>query len=108
MERLNKTLSRLVFTSLGRPISDATLAPLDIARAMLAAVVGHASLFFQGGILHRDILPTNIVARTLSIPIPTEERRREEEAKEGAGMGEGIKTREDVVGRSEGFIQGSD
>ena len=89
MERLNKTLSRLVFTSLGRPISDATLAPPDVSPVVLAAVVGHASLFFQRGILHRDILPNNIVASTLSIPIPTEERTREEETKEGARIGEG-------------------
>lgn len=45
----NRILSTQVYTSLGGPISETSLGPLDVAQAMLAAVVGHASLFFPGG-----------------------------------------------------------
>ncbi|KAF8451443.1 hypothetical protein BGX38DRAFT_1045655, partial [Terfezia claveryi] len=38
----------------------------EIARSLLAGVIAHASLFFQGGILHRDVSINNIIA----IPSP--------------------------------------
>ncbi|KAF8447110.1 hypothetical protein BGX38DRAFT_1046301, partial [Terfezia claveryi] len=33
----------------------------QVAEGLLAGLIGHASLFFQGGILHRDISPNNII-----------------------------------------------
>jgi len=58
----NNTYNRLVFGGLGTPILDEKLSPLAVARALLAAVIGHASLFFDGQILHRDVTPGNIIS----------------------------------------------
>ena len=60
----NRSFTRLVLGTIGRPISDSSLSPLDIARSLLAGVIAHASLFFQGGILHRDVSINNIIAIT--------------------------------------------
>lgn len=58
----NRHYTRLVLGVLGRPVSDPSLTPLEVARALLAAVVIHADLFFTGGILHRDLSPNNIIS----------------------------------------------
>ncbi|KAF8415971.1 hypothetical protein EV426DRAFT_513669, partial [Tirmania nivea] len=62
----NRSFTRLVLGTIGKPISDYSLSALDIARSLLAGVISHASLFFQGGILHRDVSINNIIA----IPSP--------------------------------------
>ena len=62
MNSNNNIYNRLVFGNPGTPISDETLSPLAIARALLAAVIGHASLFFDGQILHSDVTPGNIIS----------------------------------------------
>lgn len=61
MQRQNRVLSRLVLSPTGRPLLDLRLSPLQVAEGLLAGLVGHASLFFQGGILHRDISPSNMI-----------------------------------------------
>jgi len=61
METHNKHLTRLILTPVGRPISDSCLTPVQIARALLTGLIGHASLFFDAGILHRDLSPQNII-----------------------------------------------
>jgi len=65
----NRTFTRLVLGTIGKPISDTSLSPLEIARSLLASVIAHASLFFQGGILHRDVSINNIIA--ISSPLAT-------------------------------------
>ncbi|KAF8421372.1 hypothetical protein EV426DRAFT_608920 [Tirmania nivea] len=68
MQRQNRVLSRLVISPTGRPLRDETLSPLQVAEGLLAGLIGHASLFFQGGILHRDISPNNIIVIDDSLP----------------------------------------
>ncbi|KAF8418143.1 hypothetical protein EV426DRAFT_619966 [Tirmania nivea] len=65
----NRLLTRLVLGTIGKPISDSSLSPLEIARSLLAGVIAHASLFFQGGILHRDVSVNNIMA--IASPLAT-------------------------------------
>ena len=60
----NRSFTRLVLGTIGKPISDPSLSPLQVARSLLAGVIAHASLFFQGGILHRDVSINNIIAIT--------------------------------------------
>ena len=55
LNRHNRIFTRLVFGTTGISILDPGLSPLDIGRAFVAAFIGHASLFFDGNILHRDI-----------------------------------------------------
>ncbi|KAF8422175.1 hypothetical protein EV426DRAFT_513499, partial [Tirmania nivea] len=64
----NRVLSRLVLSPTGRPLLDSRLSPLQVAEGLLAGLIGHASLFFQGGILHRDISPNNIIVIDDSLP----------------------------------------
>ncbi|RPB23922.1 hypothetical protein L211DRAFT_838378 [Terfezia boudieri ATCC MYA-4762] len=68
MQRQNRVLSRLVLSPTGRPLLDSSLSPLQVAEGLLAGLIGHASLFFQGGILHRDISPNNIIVIDDSLP----------------------------------------
>ncbi|RPB18865.1 hypothetical protein L211DRAFT_843186 [Terfezia boudieri ATCC MYA-4762] len=65
----DRMLTVMVLAPIGTPISKPTLTPLEIAQALLAGLIGHASLFFQAGILHRDLSPNNIIA--LKQPIRT-------------------------------------
>ncbi|KAF8439605.1 hypothetical protein BGX38DRAFT_868434 [Terfezia claveryi] len=60
----NRSFTRLVLGTVGKQISDSSLSPLDIAHSLLAGVIAHASLFFQGGIFHRDVSINNIIAIT--------------------------------------------
>jgi len=52
MPRLNSSMG---FNLYGKTMSDPTLAPLEVARALLAGVVIHADLFFTGSILYWDL-----------------------------------------------------
>ncbi|KAF8439606.1 hypothetical protein BGX38DRAFT_1332251 [Terfezia claveryi] len=65
----DRMLTVMVLAPIGTPISKPTLTPVEIAQALLAGLFGHASLFFQAGILHRDLSPNNIIA--LKQPIRT-------------------------------------
>ncbi|KAF8416571.1 hypothetical protein EV426DRAFT_704409 [Tirmania nivea] len=67
----NRVFSRLILGQTGIPIDSPMLSPLAIARALLAAAIGHASLFFQGNILHRDLSPYNILASSSVTPLST-------------------------------------
>ncbi|KAF8422232.1 hypothetical protein EV426DRAFT_606639 [Tirmania nivea] len=67
----NRVFSRLILGQTGIPIDSSVLSPLAIARALLAAAIGHASLFFQGNILHRDLSPYNILASPSATPLST-------------------------------------
>ncbi|KAF8422257.1 hypothetical protein EV426DRAFT_176258 [Tirmania nivea] len=58
----NRHYGQLVLGMFGKTICDPTLTPLEVARALLAAVVIHAELFFTGRILHRDLSINNIIA----------------------------------------------
>ncbi|RPB19793.1 hypothetical protein L211DRAFT_842330 [Terfezia boudieri ATCC MYA-4762] len=58
----NRILSRLIFSTTGTPIDHPSLTPLCIARALYSGLIAHASLLFEGGILHRDISTNNILA----------------------------------------------
>lgn len=68
----DRVFSRLVLNQVGLSINTPSLSPLAIARSLLAAVIGHASLFFTGQILHRDLSPYNILAfpNGVSNPLP--------------------------------------
>ncbi|KAF8416027.1 hypothetical protein EV426DRAFT_628212 [Tirmania nivea] len=57
----NRHLTRLVLTPPGSAISDKNLSPSQVAKGLFAGLVGHASLYFDGGILHRDLSPQNII-----------------------------------------------
>ncbi|RPB23677.1 hypothetical protein L211DRAFT_868539 [Terfezia boudieri ATCC MYA-4762] len=57
----NRHLTRLILTPYGRAISDENLSPSQVAKGLFAGLVGHASLYFDGGILHRDLSPQNII-----------------------------------------------
>ena len=65
----NRSLTRLVLGTIGKPISDPSLSPLEIGRSLLAGLIVHASLFFQAGILHRDVSVNNIIS--VSSPLAT-------------------------------------
>lgn len=58
----NRVFSRLVLNQVGVSIDTEGLGPQSVARALLAAAMGHASLFFRANILHRDVSPYNILA----------------------------------------------
>ncbi|KAF8430901.1 hypothetical protein BGX38DRAFT_1104167, partial [Terfezia claveryi] len=58
----NRILSRLIFSTTGTTIDHPSLTPLCIARALYTGLIAHASLLFEGGILHRDISTNNILA----------------------------------------------
>ncbi|KAF8422226.1 hypothetical protein EV426DRAFT_643421 [Tirmania nivea] len=58
----NRHYTQLVLGTFGKTIFDPTLTPLEVARALLAAVVIHAELFFTGRILHRDLSINNIIS----------------------------------------------
>lgn len=66
----NRVFTRLVLKHIGVSLDTSDLTPLAIARALLAAAIGHASLFFQGDILHRDLSPYNILASDIPSPTP--------------------------------------
>ncbi|KAF8417572.1 hypothetical protein EV426DRAFT_622543 [Tirmania nivea] len=72
MNQQNRIFSRLVLSPSSRPLSDPGLTPIQVARGFLAGLVGHASLFFQANLLHRDISPNNIIvtSTTMSPPSP--------------------------------------
>ncbi|RPB19035.1 hypothetical protein L211DRAFT_871492 [Terfezia boudieri ATCC MYA-4762] len=57
----NRHLTRIILTPAGRAISGENLSPLQVAQGLFAGLVGHASLYFDGGILHRDVSPHNII-----------------------------------------------
>ncbi|RPB19246.1 hypothetical protein L211DRAFT_871379 [Terfezia boudieri ATCC MYA-4762] len=57
----NRHLTRIILTPAGRAISGENLSPLQVAQGLFAGLVGHASLYFDGGILHRDVSPYNII-----------------------------------------------
>ncbi|RPB23564.1 hypothetical protein L211DRAFT_231908 [Terfezia boudieri ATCC MYA-4762] len=60
-ESHNRHLTRLILTPTGRAISDINLSPSQVAKGLFAGLVGHASLYFDGGVLHRDLSPQNII-----------------------------------------------
>lgn len=64
----NRVYTRIVMTTIGTPISSLT-EPLHIAQALLGGLIGHASLFFTGRILHRDISSNNILYSRKPLPI---------------------------------------
>ncbi|KAF8426078.1 hypothetical protein EV426DRAFT_594965 [Tirmania nivea] len=57
----NRKLTRLILAPAGRAISNRHLTPTQVARALLAGLIGHGSLFFDAGILHRDLSPQNVI-----------------------------------------------
>ncbi|KAF8446915.1 hypothetical protein BGX38DRAFT_1330608 [Terfezia claveryi] len=57
----NRHLTRTILTPIGRAIGGENLSPLQVAQGLFAGLVGHASLYFDGGILHRDVSPYNII-----------------------------------------------
>ncbi|KAF8422941.1 hypothetical protein EV426DRAFT_604459 [Tirmania nivea] len=57
----NCHLTRLILTPAGRAISDENLSPSQVAKGLFAGLVGHASLYFDAGVLHRDLSPQNII-----------------------------------------------
>lgn len=76
MAKNNRVFTRQVFSQVGVPLDSPKLSPLSIARALLAGLIGHASLFFTGKILHRDISPYNILALETPTPLPAKASRR--------------------------------
>lgn len=58
----NRILTRLILGNPGSSLAEETLSPLSIARALFAALIGQASLFFNAQILHRDISTCNIIS----------------------------------------------
>ncbi|KAF8460990.1 hypothetical protein BDZ91DRAFT_383321 [Kalaharituber pfeilii] len=60
MAKYNRVYTRLILHPQGSPLHDITSAH-ELAHGLLAGFIGHASLYFQGQILHRDISPSNIV-----------------------------------------------
>ena len=73
--RYDRTYTRLVLGTVGVPLTSAELSPLQVAQGLLGGLMGHASLFFDARILHRDISPSNILycPDALDIPSPRPE-----------------------------------
>ncbi|KAF8416568.1 hypothetical protein EV426DRAFT_626246 [Tirmania nivea] len=65
----NRIYTRLILAHAGTPISSHKLSALSIARSLLAAAIGHASLYFDAQILHRDLSPNNIISYSHPIQI---------------------------------------
>lgn len=70
MDELNRIYTLIVTTPVGIPITACTSAT-QIGHALLGALIGHASLCFQGGILHRDISNSNIMYTAAPFPMST-------------------------------------
>lgn len=66
---LNRVYTQIITTPVGIPIEKCTTA-VEVAEALLGALVGHASLFFQGNILHRDVSISNIMYTGATTPFP--------------------------------------
>jgi len=60
--RPNRQYTQLVLSTFGKIISDPTLTPLQVGRALLTAVMIHGDLFFTGRILHQCLSINNIIA----------------------------------------------
>lgn len=68
MSLTNRVYTRIIMSTIGTPIEHLT-APLPVAQALLGALIGHASLFFTGRILHRDVSASNILYTPIPLPI---------------------------------------
>lgn len=66
----NRVYTRIVMSTIGTPIASLT-SPLPVAQALLGALIGHASLYFTGRILHRDVSSSNILYTGTPLPGPT-------------------------------------
>ncbi|KAF8415690.1 hypothetical protein EV426DRAFT_629342 [Tirmania nivea] len=70
MHTHNRILTRLIFGTTGVPIANQMLPPLAVARALLAGLIGHASLYFDAKVLHRDLSPYNIISCSTPVIVP--------------------------------------
>lgn len=57
-----RIFSRLILKDRGRPLKEVET-PLELFRSVLDAFRGHKTLYFNGGVLHRDISQSNILLR---------------------------------------------
>lgn len=65
---LNRMYNLVITTPVGTPIMKCINAT-QVAQTLLGALVGHASLFFAGKILHRDISINNIMHTSTPFPL---------------------------------------
>ena len=57
-----RVFSRLILEDRGHPLKEVET-PLELFRSVLDAFRGHKTLYFNGGVLHRDISQSNILLR---------------------------------------------
>ncbi|KAI5781629.1 hypothetical protein DFH27DRAFT_519568 [Peziza echinospora] len=55
----NRILTCVAMSTIGTRVADLHGNPAALANAILGALVGHASLYFTGGLLHRDVSSSN-------------------------------------------------
>ncbi|KAI5781965.1 hypothetical protein DFH27DRAFT_283465 [Peziza echinospora] len=63
----NRIYTCVALTSVGVPVA-ACQTPAALAHGLLAGLVGHASLFFAGGMLHRDVSASNVLYSPAPVP----------------------------------------
>lgn len=73
LHQLNRIHTLIVTGPVGTPITECTSA-VQVAQTLLGALIGHASLFFRGGILHRDISINNIMYTAAAFPVSPADR----------------------------------
>ncbi|KAI5781621.1 hypothetical protein DFH27DRAFT_309088 [Peziza echinospora] len=64
----NRTFACVAMSTIGIPVSSCTSAS-RVANGLLGGLIGHASLFFTGRVLHRDISSANVLYSAAPIPI---------------------------------------
>ncbi|KAI5793024.1 hypothetical protein DFH27DRAFT_186219 [Peziza echinospora] len=63
----NRVYTYTILATIGKPVEHCT-APAQIAHGLLGGLVGHASLYFTGGLLHRDVSAANVLFSAADIP----------------------------------------
>ncbi|KAI5780692.1 hypothetical protein DFH27DRAFT_617504 [Peziza echinospora] len=66
----NRIFTCTIMSSIGVPVEDC-VEPLHLAHAVLGALIGHASLYFTGRLLQRDISSSNVLYSKDPIDIST-------------------------------------
>ncbi|KAH0559931.1 hypothetical protein GP486_003546 [Trichoglossum hirsutum] len=64
----NRVFTRTVLKDVGQPLIEVSSA-LELIRGVRDSFIGHGTLYFDGGILHRDISRSNLLLRPPSSPL---------------------------------------